>query len=220
MTGYLETWRTMPSVQRLMLAVLAAAVVLANIDQPYPEIAPLQHVPSVLLILAAPLLLGRFPLSNRSVAALTAFFLLHTLAGRYTYSNVPYDTWAKSLTGHTVSAPLSLQRNEFDRLVHLSFGLLWVGPFAEVMRRHAGLGRRASLWTALLFVGAFSAAYEIFEWLLTLLVAPGMADDYNGQQGDPWDAQKDMALAIAGAVVSSTGAAWRSRPGGGTSPGR
>jgi putative membrane protein len=56
---------------------------------------------------------------------------------------------------------------------------------------------------AFLFVGAFSAAYEIFEWQLTLLAPAGLADDYNGQQGDPWDSQKDMAMAILGAAAAS-----------------
>lgn len=56
---------------------------------------------------------------------------------------------------------------------------------------------------AFLFVGAFSAAYEIFEWQLTLLAPASLADDYNGQQGDPWDSQKDMAMAILGAAAAS-----------------
>ena len=47
---------------------------------------------------------------------------------------------------------------------------------------------------------ASSAAYELFEWLLTLFMAPGTAEAYNGQQGDIWDAHKDMALALAGSV--------------------
>ena len=53
------------------------------------------------------------------------------------------------------------------------------------------------------FVLACSCLYEIFEWLLTIVAAGPMADDYNGQQGDIWDSQKDMALAAAGAVTSS-----------------
>ena len=185
-----------------MILLLLVAVVLANIRQPYPDIAPLQHVPTVLLILAAPPLLRRWPLSTGAVGCITAFFLLHTFAGRWTYSNVPYDDWAKALTGHTVSEMLGLHRNDFDRVVHVSFGLFWTPAVAEAMRRHAAMGLKASLWTAFLFVGAVSALYEIFEWLLTIVVAPGMADDYNGQQGDVWDSQKDMAVAILGSLAS------------------
>ncbi len=185
-----------------MLALLAAAVVLANVAQPYPDVAPLQHIPTVVLLLAAPFLLKRWPLSDGAVAAAVGFFLLHTLAGRYTYSNVPYDAWSKALTGHTVSETFGLARNGFDRLVHLMFGVLAVPFYAELVQRHTGATRRAALWNALLLVGAVSALYEIFEWLLTMLVAPEIAADYNGQQGDPWDAQKDMAMAIVGAVLA------------------
>jgi putative membrane protein len=186
-----------------MLLTLAVAVVLANVNQPYPDIAPLQHIPTTLLVLAAPLLLARWRLSNMAVGALMVFWLLHTLGGRYTYSNVPYDQWALLLTRHTISGVAGLARNGYDRLVHLAFGLLWVLPFSEAMRRHVSMGRRGSLWTAFLFIGAVSALYEIFEWLLTIVVAPGMADDYNGQQGDVWDAQKDMAAATVGAGATA-----------------
>lgn len=49
-------------------------------------------------------------------------------------------------------------------------------------------------------IGLCSALYEIFEWLLTIVAADDTADYYNGQQGDPWDAQKDMALAQLGSL--------------------
>ncbi len=191
-----------PRAQRAMLCLLAVAVFAANLWQPYPEIAPLQHLPTVLLLFASPWLLGRWPLSDRSVVALVLFFLLHTLAGRYTYSNVPYDAWGRVLTGQSIDAAMGWTRNNFDRLVHLSFGLLWVAPVAEIVRRYGTAGWRTSLWFAFLFVGCVSALYEVFEWLLTMFLAPGMADAYNGQQGDVWDAQKDMAIAILGALIA------------------
>ena len=191
-----------------MILLLGVAVAVANIRQPFPDIAPLQHVPTVILALAAPALLRRWPLSTRSVACIFVFLLLHTLGGRYTYSNVPYDDWARALTGHDITSTFGLARNQYDRLVHLSFGLLFVPPAGEAMRRYAGMGWRASLWTAFLFVGAASALYEIFEWLLTIILAPDMAAEYNGQQGDVWDSQKDMAMAIIGAVFA---VAWQAR---------
>jgi putative membrane protein len=203
MRFYLRAWQSLPRRQTALILLLAVAVALANIHQPYPRLAPLQHIPTVLLILAAPPLLRRFPLSDGAVGALTAFFLLHTLAGRYTYSNVPYDAWARLLTGHDISTTFGLVRNDFDRLVHLSFGLLWVTPFAQAMQRHAGLSRRAGVMMGFLFIGAFSAAYEIFEWQLTMLAPADLADDYNGEQGDAWDSQKDMAMAILGGAVAS-----------------
>jgi putative membrane protein len=150
-------------------------------------------VPTVALLLASPLLLRRWPLSNGAVACVLAFFLLHTLGGRYPYSNIPYDDWARALTGGTVSEAFGLTRNHYDRLVHLAFGLLSVPVLREIAVRHARTGPRLGL--------SISALYEIFEWLLTLAIAGADADAYNGQQGDMWDPQKDMALAALGALA-------------------
>jgi putative membrane protein len=193
--------RAVPTAQRWMIALLWLAVILANINQPYAEVAPLHHVPTVALLLASPLLLRRWPLSNGAVACVLLFFLLHTLGGRYTYSNIPYDDWARALTGGTVSEAFGLTRNHYDRLVHFAFGLLSVPVLREIAVRHARTGPRLGLWMALLWVLSISALYEMFEWLLTLAVAGADADAYNGQQGDMWDPQKDMALAALGAIA-------------------
>jgi len=200
---YLRSWGALPAPQLRMAIALAIAVALANIRQPYPDIAPLQHIPTLLLIMAAPILLRRWPLSNGSVGCVLAFCLLHTLAGRYTYSNVPYDAWGRALTGLSIDRMFGLVCNDFDRLVHLSFGLFAIRPFAEAARRYGGMGRKAAILSGFLFVGAVSALYEIFEWLITLVLAPGMADEYNGQQGDMWDSQKDMAIALVGGAIIS-----------------
>ena len=196
-----------------MIVALLIALVLANVRQPYPDIAPLQHILTVMLILAAPLLLRRWPLSDGSVACVLAFFLLHTLAGRYTYSNVPYDAWGHALLGVSIDQALGLVRNDFDRIVHLSFGLFAIRPFAEAARRYGGMGRKGAIVSGLLFVGAVSALYEIFEWLLTIVLAPGMADEYNGQQGDMWDSQKDMAIALLGGAIVAVPMLFRAEKG-------
>ncbi|WP_380877240.1 hypothetical protein ACFB49_12000 [Sphingomonas sp. DBB INV C78] len=200
MTGYRAAWAAMPVAQRWMMALLGLAVILANIAQPYPSVAPIHHIPTVLLVTAAPLLLRRWPLSNRAVAFLLAFWLLHTLGGRYTYSNVPYDDWAIALTGKSISDAFGFTRNHYDRLVHFAFGVTATPVIVETLRRH-GFSLRASLYVAVEFTLAVGAAYEIFEWWLTLVMAGTDADLYNGQQGDIWDAQKDMALAMLGALL-------------------
>jgi putative membrane protein len=51
-------------------------------------------------------------------------------------------------------------------------------------------------------VTAFSGIYEVFEWLLTVVMAQHDADAYNGQQGDVWDAQKDIGIAMIGSVIA------------------
>nr|WP_285840018.1 DUF2238 domain-containing protein [Sphingopyxis alaskensis] len=184
-----------------MIGLLLALLLAAQIDQPYPEVALLQHVPTMLLLVASPWLLRRWPLSTASVACIALFLALHTLGGRYVYSNVPYDDWALALTGTSLSDLFGWTRNHYDRLVHFAFGALSVIPVAEVARRRGGLGARGAMLAVLGWVLSVSALYEVFEWLLTIVAAGETADRYNGQQGDLWDAQKDMALAALGALV-------------------
>ena len=190
-----------PPAQRRLIGLLLVLLLAAQIDQPYPEVALLQHIPTMLLIVTAPWLLRRWPLSTASVACIALFMALHTLGGRYAYSNVPYDDWARGLTGSTLSDAFGWTRNHYDRLVHFAFGALSVVPVAEIARRWGGLGPRGAALTVLGWVLAISCLYEIFEWLLTIVAAGETADRYNGQQGDMWDAQKDMALATLGAIL-------------------
>ena len=196
-------FRGLPRAQLILLAALAALLALVQVDQPYPAIAPLHHSPTLALLIAAPLLLRRWPMSNAAVACVVAFFALHTIGGRYTYSNVPYDAWAEALFGGSVSDTLGLARNHYDRLVHLSYGLLAVPPTRELLLRHLGVRPRLALYIAVESVIAVSAVYELFEWFLSIVLAGPMAADYNGQQGDMWDAQKDMGLATLGALASA-----------------
>jgi len=192
------------------LALLAVALILAQIAQPYPRIAPLHHIPTLLLLLAAPWLLRRWPVSDASLGCIVIFFLLHTLGGRYTYTNVPYEQWWHSLTGGDLAALTGWGRNHYDRLVHLAFGVLGVLPVVDYVHLK-GLRLRAGLWAALAFVLSASALYEIFEWGLALTMGAEMAESYNGQQGDMWDAQKDMALAALGALGVIAVLAFRAR---------
>lgn len=187
--------------QKRLIGLLLVLLLFAQIEQPYPEIALLQHIPTMLLIVTGPLLLRRWPLSTPALACIVAFFALHTLGGRYAYSSVPYDDWARALTGTSLSETFGWTRNHYDRLVHFAFGALSVIPVAEIARRWGGLGRRGAALAVLGWVLGLSALYEIFEWLLTIVAAGETADRYNGQQGDIWDAQKDMAFAALGAIL-------------------
>lgn len=201
-SGVAAAWKTIPAVQRRMILLLLAAIAAANIAQPYPELAPLQHGPTVLFTIAAPFLLRRWPMSNAAVGCIFTFLLLHTLGGRYIYSYVPYDQWARAITGHDISGTFGLARNGYDRVVHFAFGALLTLPFAQAARRYGGMRRGWSLAFAFAMVGLVGALYEIFEWLLSIVAVGNTADWYNGQQGDVWDAQKDMAIAQIGSTFA------------------
>lgn len=161
---------------------------------------------------------GGRPLSDVSYALLTAFLLLHVLGAHYLYTRVPYDEWSRALFGTSVSEAFDLRRNHYDRLVHLAFGVLVMPPLAELVHRHVARGRTWTIVVAIAFVGVLSKLYELAEWLIALTMSPEAAENYNGQQGDMFDAHKDMALALLGSLaVTPFAARWLRRlPPGGT----
>lgn len=194
-----------PAKQIAWLAAVAVLALLSLIDSPYPDLASLQNLPTLAIVASLALALRRWPMPTSAVICLMVFLLLHTLGGRYIYSFVPYDQWAAAIGLPEPTKMLGLARNSYDRVVHFAFGLLLVHPLVAWLIRHGGVSQRLSIYIAVEFVFAGSAVYEIFEWLLTLMLGDGQADAYNGQQGDMWDAQKDMACAGVGAMVT---AAW------------
>ena len=180
-----------------MLGAIALGIPLSAIGAIYPTNTWLQVGPVALLLPMAVIALRRWPIGNRSAGCIAAFVLLHLFAARWSYSFVPYDTW---LGG--IDSTLGFQRNMFDRLAHFLFGLLAIDPMVELGTRYWRLTRRMALAFAVLFVLAMGGIYEIFEWTLTLTLAPADAGAYNGEQGDMFDAQKDMALAALGALLA------------------
>lgn len=205
----IQDWRALSAAQACAIVALGAMLLIAQIDQPYPSTAWLHHAPTALLVIAAPALLRRWPLSNGAVVAIVLFLALHTLGGRWTYSNLPYDQWAAALTGTTISEVFGWERNHYDRLVHFVFGVLFYPVTREFALRHLRAGRLLAASIAFGFVLAVGALYEMFEGVLTLFAPPAIADDYNGQQGDMWDAQKDTALALLGAILAAGAVALR-----------
>ena len=192
-----------PSLQRWMVCAVALGIPLSGIGAQYPGNTWLQVGPVALLIPVAILSLRGYPLSNASAACIAAFVLLHLFAARWSYSFVPYSAWLPQ-----VDAWFGFERNMFDRLVHFLFGLLAILPYAEVARRYRGAIPREALAGAVMFVFAVGGLYEIFEWTLTLLLAPGDAGAYNGEQGDIFDGQKDMAIAASGALIAAIPVHW------------
>lgn len=192
-----------PGPQAILLGLTAAGALASLVDTPYPALAPLQNLPTLVIVAGLWLALRRWPMPISTVVCIALFMVLHTVGGRYIYSNVPYERWLATVGLPSVDHALGLGRNSWDRLVHFSFGACWAWPIACWLSRHRGLSEGLATYVAVEFVLAGSAIYEIFEWQLTLVMAGPNADAYNGQQGDMWDAQKDMALAGLGAFTAA-----------------
>jgi putative membrane protein len=180
-----------------LLQVLAGAYALVWV---ITAISPLDRpdwwLENLLVFAVMAVLIGTyrlFPLSDLSYLLITAFLMLHAIGAHYTYSEVPFGFWIQRTFGFT--------RNPFDRIVHLSFGLLMAYPIREVF---LGVANARGFWAYYLPLNvtlAFSAVYEIMEMVIATMVAPGTGDAWLGTQGDVWDAQKDMGLAALGALL-------------------
>lgn len=196
--------------------VLLAGVVLFTlamfVDAPFPDDLALQHGPTLACAVALAWSARRAPLTDFAFSATIAFLCLHALGGRYVYSNVPYDEWTQRLFGRSLSELFDLRRNHYDRLVHLAFGLAIAWPAREFVLRSTRSTRGVACLLAFAVIVALAALYELGEWCVALAFAPDRADRYLGQRGDPWDAQRDMALAAVGAARAMTIAAFAWAP--------
>lgn len=163
----------------------------------------LENALSVAFVMALAVLHRRLPLSRLSYTALFLFLSLHTIGAHYTYSEVPYDEWARRMTGRSVSEIFGWERNHYDRLVHFAYGLLLVYPIREILVRTAGVAGIWGYYLPLAVTSSTSADYELIEWAAALTFGGHLGAAYLGTQGDVWDAQKDMALAVVGALLST-----------------
>jgi putative membrane protein len=186
----------------VLITIFASALAASCRGAPYPDDLWLQHVPTLLGLVVVAWTASKCRWSTYAFALAIAFLTLHVVAARYCYVAVPYDEWGRAATGVSLHTTLGWTRNHFDRLVHLCYGLFITLPASETLRQAFPIGRWASLFLSLVFILASSALYEIAEWIVAIVMAPDAADRFNGQQGDPWDAQKDMALAAIGALAA------------------
>jgi len=135
-----------------------------------------------------------FLFSKPSYVLVTLFLILHVVGSHYTYAEVPF--------GVTLGEWLGAERNMYDRLVHLLFGVVFVYPLFEYLQKKLHLKGFFIYFVLYMTLSAFAGFYEVIEWITASVIDPESGDAFLGTQGDIWDAQKDMALAMGGALVS------------------
>lgn len=144
----------------------------------------------------------RLTFSRVSYTLIFLFLSLHCVGAHYTYAEVPYDTWARWLTGRSLNETLGWTRNNYDRFVHFSYGLLLAYPIREIFVRVANVRGFWGYFLPLDLTASTSMVFELLEWAVVVLVATDLGKAYLGTQGDEWDAHKDMALASLGALIA------------------
>lgn len=179
---------------------LVIVAIITCINPIYPDEQLLQHIGTLLLLI--PLITDIFKkkMPMLAFAGMVCFTLLHIIGARYIYSYVPYKEVAVSL-GIVSTDFFQDSRNHYDRLVHFSFGLLLFPYLVYICRNYFKQQSSISIIMAWLMVQTGSMIYEMFEWLLTIIMTANDAENYNGQQGDIWDPQKDMGLALLGSTI-------------------
>jgi putative membrane protein len=179
----------------LMLLLVVLAALAASAIAPHDRGVWWAEVMPVLI--AAPILLAtarRFPLTPLTYGLIAFFSLILILGGAYTYARVPI--------GFAVQDWFDLARNPYDRFGHFFQGVTPAILGRELLLRTSPL--RPGKWLfALLSLSCIgiSALYELVEWAAAELWAGG-AVEFVGMQGDPWDAQADMLMALLGAMLA------------------
>jgi putative membrane protein len=146
-----------------------------------------------LLVIALVATHRSMPLSHASYALITVFLTLHTVGVHYTYAQVPVGDW--------VDQSLQVGRNHYDRVVHFSFGFLLTYPIEELFRITGLLRGWLLYYVPVMTILGLSGLWEIIESWVARAVHPELGITYLGSQGDPWDAQKDMAAALYGSLI-------------------
>lgn len=144
--------------------------------------------------------LVRFSLASK--LCVVAMLTIHTVGTHYTYSLTPYNVWSEYLFGSTLNSWFGWERNHYDRFVHFSYGVLLALPIVEAVRVKLRVAGRAAIFIMVQIVLATSALYELMEWGAAVVFGGEVGMAYLGTQGDPWDAQADIALAGLGSLLA------------------
>lgn len=187
----------------LLTALWAAGLVLSSFG-PSDRLTWLMEV--LPAIIAWPILLylrPRFRFTDLAMALITLHGLILMLGGAYTYARVPLGFWLQDW--------LSLERNPYDRIGHLAQGFVPAIVARELLIRVFRIeGRKLLGFLVVCICLAISAVYELIEWAAALSLGQG-ADEFLGTQGDQWDTQSDMFMALIGALAALLLARWHDR---------
>lgn len=163
----------------------------------------LHQTGTVLMLIALLLAFKKIGLDYYSFCLYLVFLLIHMIGAHYLYSYVPYNQWIIYFFNFDLDQSMGWSRNMYDRLVHFAYGLLLYPFFYRCFQVWFPSAKPFSLFLLVIqLVMASSVLYELLEWGLSIGLSPEDAENYNGQQGDVWDAHKDMLLATIGAMVT------------------
>ncbi len=186
---------TRPTFFELVLFVTLIAILIWSGIEPHDRFTWFLEVAPVLI--GVPVLVyvsPRFRFTPLVYGLIWIHAVILMVGGHYTYAQVPLGFWMQDWFGFA--------RNHYDRIGHFAQGFVPAMLAREIFIRASPL--RGSRWLPFLvicFCLAFSAFYELIEFW-TALGTGEAATDFLGTQGDVWDTQWDMQLALIGAIAA------------------
>ena len=181
-----------------LLPALAAIVAVALVVSGIAPTDRITWVMEVMPVVVAGAVIAatwtRFPLTTLLCILVAVHSLVLILGGAYTYAHVPLGFWLQDLLG-TV-------RNPYDKIGHFMQGFVPAMAAREIFVRGGYVtGRRMTAFLCICVALAVSAVYELMEWWAALAMGQG-ADEFLGTQGDQWDTQSDMFMALIGSCTA------------------
>jgi len=179
----------------LLLASIFLLLIASGIDPVADRLTWfLETLPVMVGIVILVLTARSFPLTKLLYQLLGLHAVILIIGGYYTYAEVPLFNWLRD--------NFELARNHYDRVGHLAQGFIPAILTREILLGLSPLQRGGWLFLVTTCVClAISAFYEMLEWV-TALISGEAAEAFLGTQGDNWDTQWDMFLALAGAVCA------------------
>ena len=182
------------NLQASLLAIVVVALIASGIA-PTDRLTWLMEVAPVLI--ALPLMIATrhsYPLTLLLTVLITIHALVLIGGGAYTYAHVPFGFWLQDILGTL--------RNPYDKIGHFMQGFVPAMVAREILLRGDFVrGRRMTAFLCVCVAMAISACYELIEWAAAVALGQG-ADEFLGTQGDVWDTQSDLFMALIGASTA------------------
>ncbi|UPT76620.1 DUF2238 domain-containing protein [Sulfurovum sp. XGS-02] len=183
----------MPKSHKIVFAIYIVVWTIMAIDPKYPQDWLLENLLVFIFFPFIVLMDKKYHYTLPSLVLLLIFASLHSLGSHYTYAEMEHF--------NVITHFFGFERNHFDRLVHFLFGLLVFRILFEMISTSTMTLKTALLFT-LTMVISISTFYEMLEWLAAVILHPELGMAFLGTQGDVWDAHKDTALAMTGALIN------------------
>ena len=183
----------MPKSHKIVYALYIVVWVIMAINPKYPADWLLENVLIFIFFPFVVFMDKKHHYTLLSIIFLLIFASLHSLGSHYTYAEMEHF--------NAITHFFGFERNHFDRLVHFLFGLLTFRILFEMSTSGTSTVKSALLLTFTMIV-SISTFYEMLEWFAVIILQPDLGMAFLGTQGDVWDAHKDTALAMTGALIN------------------